>query len=63
MGLGGVMVPYVVLAKDKAGQPGPYPGVEVIILHKHETTSGLVALRKFRAGHIIPAHAHPEADE
>jgi quercetin dioxygenase-like cupin family protein len=61
--LGEVMFPYVALAKDKAWQPGPYEGVELMILHKHETTAGLVVLRKFKAGHTIPAHAHPEANE
>jgi 2,4'-dihydroxyacetophenone dioxygenase len=57
------MFPYVALAKDKAWQPGPYEGVELMILHKHETTGGLVVLRKFKAGHSIPAHAHPQANE
>jgi hypothetical protein len=50
-GFGGVMFPYVALAKDKVWQPGPYEGVELMILHKHETTAGLVVLRKFKAGH------------
>src|SRR5207247_8068258 len=62
-GFGGVMFPYVALAKDKAWQPGSYEGVELMILHKHETTAGLVVLRKFQAGHTIPAHTHPEANE
>ena len=60
--LGEVMFPHVALAKDNAWQPGPYEGVELMILHKHETTAGLVVLRKFKAGHTIPAHAHPEAN-
>src|SRR5947199_164101 len=51
---GGVMFPYVVLGKDKAWQPGPYEGVELMILHKHESTGGVVVLRKFKAGHRFP---------
>jgi quercetin dioxygenase-like cupin family protein len=57
------MFPYVALSKDKAWQPGPYEGVELMILHKHETTGGLVVLRKFKAGNIVPMHAHPQANE
>jgi quercetin dioxygenase-like cupin family protein len=57
------MFPYVALSKDKAWQPGPYEGVELMILHQHESTGGLLVLRKFRAGHTIPAHTHPGANE
>lgn len=57
------MFPYVALAKDKAWQPGPYPGVELMVLHKNEITGGVVVLRKFKAGHTIPAHTHPDANE
>ena len=57
------MFPYVALAKNKAWQPGPYEGVELMVLHKHETTGGLVVLRKFKAGQTTPAHAHPWANE
>ena len=57
------MFPYVALAKDKTWQPGPYEGVELMILHKNETTGGVVVLRKFKAGHTIPAHTHPLANE
>src|SRR5436190_22321645 len=60
---GGVMFPYVALAKDKSWQPGPYEGVELMVLHKNETTGGVVVLRKFKAGFTIPAHTHPEANE
>jgi len=60
---GGVMFPYVALAKDKAWQPGPYEGVELMILHKHESTGGVVVLRKFKSGYTIPAHTHPHANE
>src|SRR5438552_3753689 len=58
-----VMFPYVALSKDKAWQPGPYPGVELMILHTHESTGGFVVLRKFKAGHTIPAHTHAKANE
>jgi quercetin dioxygenase-like cupin family protein len=57
------MFPYVALAKDKTWQPGPYEGVELMVLHKHESTGGVVVLRKFKAGHTIPAHTHPDANE
>jgi quercetin dioxygenase-like cupin family protein len=57
------MFPFVVLSKDKAWQPGPYEGVELMILHQHERTGGVVVLRKFNAGYTIPAHTHPEANE
>ena len=55
------MFPYVALAKDKTWQSGPYEGVELMVLHKHENTGGIVVLRKFKAGHTIPAHTHPRA--
>ena len=58
-----VMFPYVALAKDKAWQPGPYEGVELMMLHKNESTGGVVVLRKFKAGCMIPAHTHPDANE
>jgi anti-sigma factor ChrR (cupin superfamily) len=58
-----VMFPYVALTKDRDWQLGPYEGVELMILHKHEGTGGLVVLRKFKAGYTIPAHTHPEANE
>jgi quercetin dioxygenase-like cupin family protein len=57
------MFPYVTLAQDKKWQPGPYEGVELLILHKNEQTGGLAVLRKFRAGLTVPAHIHPQANE
>lgn len=57
------MFPYVALTKDKTWQPGPYPGVELMVLHKNETTGGVTVLRKFKAGSTIPAHTHPLANE
>jgi quercetin dioxygenase-like cupin family protein len=58
-----VMFQYVVLAKDKSWQPGPYPGVELMVLHKNDSTGGVTVLRKFRAGVTVPAHTHPLANE
>lgn len=57
------MFQYIALAKDKKWQPGPYDGVELMVLHKNEATGGLTVLRKFRAGATIPAHTHPLANE
>jgi quercetin dioxygenase-like cupin family protein len=34
-----------------------------MVLHKNETTGGVVVLRKFKAGYTIPAHTHPDANE
>ena len=57
------MFPYVTLAKDKPWQPGPYEGVELLVLHKNEATGGVTILRKFHAGVTVPAHIHPLANE
>jgi len=57
------MFPYVALSRDKTWQPGPYEGVELMVLHKHEDTGGLTVLRKFKAGCTVPAHIHPLANE
>jgi quercetin dioxygenase-like cupin family protein len=57
------MFQYVALAADKPWQPGPYPGVELCILHKNEANGGVVLLRKFHAGVTVPAHTHPLANE
>ena len=57
------MFQYVALAKEKQWQPGPYAGVELMILHKNEATGGVTVLRKFHAGVSIPAHIHPQANE
>jgi quercetin dioxygenase-like cupin family protein len=57
------MFPYIALQKDKAWQPGPYFGVELMVLHKNESTGGVTVLRKFAAGSTIPAHVHPLANE
>jgi quercetin dioxygenase-like cupin family protein len=57
------MFPYVALRQNKSWQPGPYPGVELMILHKNEETGGVTVLRKFSAGITVPAHIHPEANE
>ena len=60
---GKTMFPYIALAKDKTWQPGPYAGVELMVLHKNPDTGGVVVLRKFTAGCTVPAHIHPEANE
>ncbi len=57
------MFQYIALAKEKSWKPGPYPGVELMLLHQHEKTGGVVVLRKFAAGMTIPAHVHREANE
>ena len=57
------MFPYTALAKDKSWVPGPYDGVELLVLHKNEITGGVTVLRKFHAGVTVPAHVHPEASE
>ncbi len=57
------MFQYITLARDKAWQPGPYPGVELLVLHKNAATGGVAVLRKFHAGATIPAHTHPLANE
>jgi quercetin dioxygenase-like cupin family protein len=57
------MFQYVALALEKTWQPGPYPGVELLVLHKSEETGGLTVLRKFAAGVTVPAHIHPQANE
>ena len=57
------MFPHIALTKDKTWQPGPYPGVELMMLHKNEQTGGVTVLRKFHAGVTVPAHIHPQASE
>jgi len=57
------MFPYTVVSDEKKWQPGPYPGVELMFLHRHEQTGGMTVLRKFHAGTTVPAHIHPEANE
>jgi quercetin dioxygenase-like cupin family protein len=57
------MFQYTALAKDKTWMPGPYAGVELMVLHKNEATGGVTVLRKFHAGVTVPAHTHPLANE
>lgn len=57
------MFPVVVLSSEKSWQPGPYEGVELLLLHKNEQTGGVTVLRKFKAGVTVPAHIHPSANE
>ena len=57
------MFPYVASLGGKQWMPGPYPGVELMVLHKNESTGGVTVLRKFSAGVTVPAHVHKEANE
>ena len=57
------MFQYTALALEKTWQSGPYPGVELLVLHKNEETGGMTVLRKFEAGMTVPAHIHPQANE
>jgi quercetin dioxygenase-like cupin family protein len=57
------MFSYTALAQERKWQPGPYEGVELLVLHKNETTGGVTVLRKFKAGTTVPAHIHPQANE
>jgi quercetin dioxygenase-like cupin family protein len=57
------MFPYATSALEKEWQPGPYSGVDLLILHKNEQTGGVTVLRRFRAGVTVPAHIHPDANE
>jgi quercetin dioxygenase-like cupin family protein len=58
-----LMFPYTQLSRDQKWQPGPYPGVELLILHRNDQTGGVTALRKFAAGTTVPVHTHPQANE
>lgn len=57
------MFQYIALANEKQWIPGPYAGVELLILHKNEVTGGLTVLRRFKSGITVPAHIHPQANE
>ena len=57
------MFQHAALAADQPWQPGPYPGVELKLLHRHPATGGVTVLRKFAAGVTVPAHIHPLANE
>ncbi len=57
------MFQYTALAADKKWTPGPYPGVELLVLRKHEENGGVTVLRRFQAGTTVPAHIHPQANE
>jgi quercetin dioxygenase-like cupin family protein len=57
------MFQYATLAKDHDWQPGPYPGVQLAILHKNDQTGSVTVLRKFAAGLVVPEHIHPLANE
>jgi quercetin dioxygenase-like cupin family protein len=57
------MFQYVALAESKPWVPGPYPGVELCVLHRNDATGGVSVLRKFHAGITVPAHVHSLANE
>ena len=57
------MFPYTALAGEKQWEPGPYAGVELLVLHRNADTGGVTVLRKFHAGVTVPAHVHPQANE
>jgi quercetin dioxygenase-like cupin family protein len=57
------MFPETKSAKELPWQPGPYPGVELLILQRHEATGGMTVLRKFHRGIVVPAHTHRSASE
>jgi quercetin dioxygenase-like cupin family protein len=57
------MFPFVSSVSENSWQPGPYEGVELLVLHKNPTTGGVSVLRKFKSGVMVPAHTHPEANE
>lgn len=57
------MFPHIALSSDLTWQPGPYPGVELCVLHCNPDTGGVTALRKIHAGFTVPAHVHPLANE
>jgi len=57
------MFPHIASEAGKNWIPGPYPGVQLMLLHKNESTGGITVLRKFLAGVTVPAHVHREANE
>ena len=57
------MFQYVADADTAPWQPGPYPGVDLKILHRNPETGGVTVLRRFGAGVTVPAHIHAVADE
>jgi quercetin dioxygenase-like cupin family protein len=57
------MFPFTALSADVPWTPGPYPGVDLKILHRNEATGGVVVLRRFQSGRVVPAHTHPDANE
>jgi len=57
------MFQHVTKPGNASWQPGPYPGVELLVLHRNEATGGVTVLRKFQSGITVPAHVHPLANE
>ncbi len=54
---------YIANSGNQPWQAGPYPGVELRVLHRNEATGGVTVLRKFQAGITVPAHVHRQANE
>lgn len=57
------MFPITIPPGSGSWQPGPYPGVELLVLRRDEATGGVTVLRRFQAGVTVPAHVHPLASE
>ena len=57
------MFPYFKQADKGTWIPGPYPGVDIMVLHKNDDTGGVTVLRRFNEGVTVPEHTHPKANE
>jgi quercetin dioxygenase-like cupin family protein len=57
------MFPQITSVEAGEWLPGPYPGVELLVLRSDPKTGGSTVLRKFHAGVTVPAHRHPETSE
>jgi quercetin dioxygenase-like cupin family protein len=54
---------FPLISKTGEWQPGPYEGVELLVLQRDAASGGVTVLRKFSAGTLVPAHVHPLANE
>ena len=57
------MFPITVPSGNGSWIPGPYPGVQLLILRRDEASGSVTMLRRFHAGTTVPAHSHPQASE
>lgn len=57
------MFPHTFQIENGTWTPGPYEGVDLMILHRNPETGGVVVLRRFKKGVTVPAHVHPAANE